>query len=182
MQDDKIIEAIHNKDEEIMGLVIQKYSNLLWKIVSAVLINASSIQDVEECVADVFIHLWMHPEKYETEKGKLSTYLSIVARNKAIDRYRSNQRRKEVSLEENIIIRSELLTGIIDKEERKRLITTLNKLEEPFREVLVRRYLYNQKPREIMAAMGLPKKRIENLLYQGKQKLRTHMERLEGNL
>ena len=65
MNDEKTIQAIQSGDEQAIDNVITKYSKLLWSIASAVLKNAASAQDIEECVADVFIYLWQHPEKYE---------------------------------------------------------------------------------------------------------------------
>lgn len=58
MNDKKVISAIIRQDEQIFAFVIEKYSRLLWKIAASILINAASVQDVEECVADVFIYLW----------------------------------------------------------------------------------------------------------------------------
>ena len=68
--------------------------------VSIVLINAASAQDVEECVADAFIYLWKYPEKYDPDKAKLSSWLSIVARSKGVDSYRRIIRKREISMEE----------------------------------------------------------------------------------
>lgn len=177
MSDEKIILAIRNRDEAIMADVIQKYSKLLWSIASAILINASSVQDVEECVADAFIHLWQSPEKYDPEKGKLSSWLSMVTRSKAIDRYRQVVRKCEVPIEEELVQHSgELLVGIVAKEEHEALITCIEKLETQDKEIVVRRYYYEQKPKEIAVALGMPKKLVENRLYQAKQKLRKMLE------
>lgn len=102
MSDEKVLLAIKEKDERVMAAVIQKYSKLLWKVVASVLVKAATTQDIEECVADVFIHFWMNADKYNRGKGKLSSYLSMVARSKAIDRYRQMIRRQEVSIEEQV--------------------------------------------------------------------------------
>ena len=58
MQDKRIITAIADRDEQVFACVVRKYSKLLWRIAASVIINAASAQDVEECVADVFIYLW----------------------------------------------------------------------------------------------------------------------------
>ena len=84
MNDKKVISAIIRQDEQIFAFVIEKYSRLLWKIAASILINAASVQDVEECVADVFIYLWQHPEKYDPDRAKLSSYLSVVARSRRL--------------------------------------------------------------------------------------------------
>lgn len=48
----------------------------------------------------------------------------------------------------------------------------VNALGEPDREILVRRYYYEQKPKEIALALNLSVKQVNNRLYQTKQKLR----------
>lgn len=172
LNDKKIISAIIKRDERMLAFVVQKYSKLLWKIVASILLNVSSVQEVEECVADVFIFLWQYPEKYNSDKAKLSSWLSMIARSKSVDRYRSLIKRKEISLEETIIESlgyAEVKTSDEDKEE---LLSYIAELDEKEKELIVRRYYYEQKPAEIAIALDLPKKQIENRLYYIKQKLK----------
>ena len=144
LNDKKIISAIEARDERMLAFVVQRYSKLLWKIATSILINAASVQDVEECVADVFIYLWQYPEKYDPDKAKLSSWLSVVARSKAVDSYRRITRKKE-------------------------------------KELVIRRYYYEQKPAEIAVALDMPKKQVENRLYYVRQKLKKMMEKQEGD-
>lgn len=172
LNDQKIISAIIKRDERMLAFVVQKYSKLLWKIVASILLNVSSVQEVEECVADVFIFLWQYPEKYNPDKAKLSSWLSMIARSKAVDRYRSLIKRKEISLEETIIESlgyAEVKTSDEDKEE---LLSYIAELDEKEKELIVRRYYYEQKPAEIAIALDMSKKQIENRLYYVKQKLK----------
>ena len=55
---------------------------------------------------------------------------------------------------------------------KRRIFTLINALGEPDREILVRRYYYEQKPKEIALALNLSVKQVNNRLYQTKQKLR----------
>lgn len=177
MSDEKVLLAIMNRDERMMSTVMNKYSKLLWKIVSAVLANTGTVQDVEECVADVFIDFWLHPDKYKPERGKLSSWLSMVARTKAIDRFRQIAKKKEFSIEEEVLTyHEEILENIVKKEEKEQLISCVEKLESGDREILLRRFYYEQKPKEIAAALNLSRKQVENHLYQTKMKLRKMME------
>lgn len=172
LNDKKMISAIIKRDEQMLAFVIQKYSKLLWKIAASILLNVSSVQEVEECVADVFIFLWQYPEKYNPDRAKLSSWLSMIARSKAVDRYRSLIKNKEISMEE-IIVESlgyaEVKTSDEDKEE---LLSYIAELDEKEKELIVRRYYYEQKPAEIALALDIPKKQIENRLYYAKQKLK----------
>ena len=176
LNDKKIISAIIDRDEQMLAFVVQKYSKLLWKIAASILINAASIQDVEECIADVFIYLWQYPEKYDSNKAKLSSWLSVIARTKAIDRYRQNIRKRELPMEE---IAAEGLAHaeitVIDAEKEK-LLSCIEELDEKEKELIIRRYYYEQKPAEIAVVLEIPKKQVENKLYYAKQKLKKMME------
>ena len=180
LNDKKIITAIINRDEQMLAFVVQKYSKLLWKITASILINAASVQDVEECVADVFIHLWQCPEKYDPDKGRLSAWLSMIARSKAIDRYRQIIRKRESSIEE-IAAESVVYAEIAATDaEDERLLSCIGELDGKEKELIIRRYYYEQKPAEIAVVLDIPKKQVENKLYYVRQKLKKMMEGQEG--
>lgn len=180
MSDKEIVLAIQKGDESAIAKVMRNYSKLLWSIVGAVLANTATEQDMEECVADVFIYLWQNPDRYDAEKGKLSSWLSVIARTKAIDRYRKLVRKKEVEMEDNLPMQGfDVLSEILRQGDREKLAACLERLEEVDREIVVRRYFYDQKPRQIAIAVGLSGKQVENRLYQAKQKLKKWLE--EGN-
>ena len=65
-----------------------------------------------------------------------------------------------------------IVDDMIQEETRRVLIAAVNALGEPDREILVRRYYYEQKPKEIALALNLNVKQVDNRLYQTKQKLR----------
>lgn len=178
MNDKKIIAAIIRQDEQVFAFAIQKYSKLLWKVAASVLINAASAQDVEECVADVFIYLWQYPEKYNPEKSKLSSWLSMVARSKAVDRYRRIIKKREISME--MMVENLEYAEIAAGEEKEQLQSCMDELDEKEKELIIRRYYYEQKPAEIAVALDMPKKQVENKLYYVKQKLKKMLERQEG--
>lgn len=181
MNDKEIITAIAGRDERMLAFVIQKYSGLLWKTAAAILINGASVQDVEECVADAFIYLWQHPEKYDLDKAKLSSWLSMVARSRAIDRYRRIAKKREIPLEE-IAVEGLGYTETAADEKKERLRRCIGELEEKEKELITRRYYYEQKPAEIALALDMPRKQVENRLYYVKQKLKKSMEVAYGKI
>lgn len=173
--DKKIISDIQARNEKTFEYVVDKYSKLVWKVASSILINASSICEIEECVADVFIYLWEYPEKYDPEKGKLSSWLSIIARSRAIDRFRKIQKEKQVSFDELLLLEKEQLS-IDNDNQADRLKECIDKLGSEEKEIIIRRFYYEQKNREIALAMGMKPKQIENHIYNAKIKLRKMME------
>lgn len=189
LNDKKIISAIAARDERMLAFVVQKYSKILWKIAASILINAASVQDVEECVADVFIYLWQYPEKYDSDKAKLSSWLSVVARSKAVDSYRRIARKREISMEEIVVenlgyaensAADEEMYSMEEANSKDKLRSCIDELDEKEKELIMRRYYYEQKPAEIAVALDMPKKQVENRLYYVRQKLRKMMEKQKG--
>ena len=173
MKDSTIANRIQDRDAHTIDGIINKYSKLLWQIVSAVLKNIGSEQDVEECVADVFIDLWENPDKYDAERGTLKTWLCMMARCKAIDRYRMLSRHSTVPLESAMMVgRMGMQEAFLQEETKQELVAAVNALSDVEKDILVRRYYYEQKPKEIAKALNLPLKQVENYLYRSKQKLR----------
>lgn len=173
MRDETVISGIKQRDENVINDVIEKYSKLLWPIASAVLKNAGSEQDVEECIADVFIDLWEHPDKYDPQRGTLRTWLCMVARCKAIDRYRAISKHSTVPLEGAMMVgRLGMQDALLQEETKRELAAAVNALADIERDILLRRYFYEQKPGEIAKALDLTVKQVNNYLFRSKQKLR----------
>ena len=173
----KIISAIIHQDEQALAFAVQKYSRLLWKTAASVLANAASVQDAEECVADVFIFLWQHPEKYNPEKAKLSSWLSMIAKARAIDRYRRIIKKRELPIEEIVVESLEYAKIGPSDQEKEKLRACIDELDEKERDLIIRRYYYEQKPAEIAIALELSKKQVENKLFYVKQKIKKLMEK-----
>lgn len=173
MNDERVITAIKCRNEAAINEVITKYSKLLWSVAGAVLHQIGSTQDIEECVADAFIYLWEHPEKYDSQRGRLKTWLSIVARTQAVNRCREIAKRNVVPLEDtDFIDQLGIVDTFLETETRRALLAAIHALGEPDREILIRRYYYEQKPKEIALALDLSVKQVDNRLYQTKLKLR----------
>lgn len=65
-----------------------------------------------------------------------------------------------------------IVDDILKEETRRALIAAINALGEPEREILIRRYYYEQKPKEMALALDMNVKQVDNRLYQTKLKLR----------
>lgn len=181
MRDERILVELTERNEQTICYIMERYTKLLWTVADAVLKNVGTPQDVEECVADVFIQLWQYPERFDPKRGRLKSWLCIVARSRALDRFREISRCNTVSLDDVMLIgRMGVQDYVIQEESKKELADTLNQLSLVDREILIRRYYYEQKPREISVAMNLTVKEINNHLYRSKQKLRKAVSQKGG--
>ena len=112
----------------------------------------------------------------------MKSFLVRVGKNLAIDKYRKLTRGNLTLIQEYYGLDNDEdpQQSILTKESREEILEALDNLKEPDKEIIVRRYFYNEKVRVISEKMDLPSKKIENTLYQGKLKLKTILVNKEG--
>ena len=176
MDDEILIQKLLNEEQEAFSYIIGTYSKLLWVVVGGILGKVGTPEDIEECISDVFVQVWRNPKAFNSQKGSLKTFLAVMAKSKALDAYRKLSKSKIVELDE--AIRStddDLLDYILDKEMCQALFTAIESLTEPNKEIIMRRYFFEERPSYIAKIISLPLKEVENRLYQSKQKLRKQL-------
>lgn len=180
MTEQQMIHGLQAGNERALDAAMVAYSRLLWSIARSVLSNVGSAEDMEECVADAFIQLWHNRNAMSQSRGSIRSWLCTVVKSRAIDRYRKIARQSEVAMDEQL---EALGTGIFDQTLdavlQRELLAAVHALGEPDQEILLRRYYYQQKPKDIAVALDMTAKQVENRLFRAKLKLR---EQLKGGL
>jgi RNA polymerase sigma-70 factor, ECF subfamily len=77
-------------DDHALAEVFDALGRSVYGSAMSVIGDDHAAQDV---VQDVFIELWTHPDRYDPAAGTLRTYLSVMARHRAVDLLRSELRR-----------------------------------------------------------------------------------------
>jgi RNA polymerase sigma-70 factor, ECF subfamily len=70
--------------------IFDRLASVVYGGALGVLGDGTAAQDV---VQDVFVELWTHPDRYDPAAGTLRTYLTLLARHRAVDLVRSELRR-----------------------------------------------------------------------------------------
>ncbi len=84
-EDLELVEGLVRHEPSAMDALCQRYSTVLKAIIMKVLHDESEAEDV---LQEVFLQVWDRALTYSPEKGKLLSWLSTVARRRAIDRVR----------------------------------------------------------------------------------------------
>ncbi len=92
-RDTALLLRIATKDAAAFHEFHRLHANLVYATVSQVLNNP---HDAEDIMQDVMVMIWQKAHLYEPRKGKPLTWVISMARNRAIDRLRSKQRRSRL--------------------------------------------------------------------------------------
>lgn len=167
--DDKVLLSILDADpEQGMDLLQGLYAETL-RFVAAQRLDDPA--DVQECVCDTLTDFYLQRERFNTDKGSLRGYLTVIARNKAIHRYRENQRQWLAIL----LSRKDTLQ-MENWEQTEQLRLALTRLPEQDRLILKLKYYDGYTGREIAEILGMEYEAVKKRLQRALKKLQKLIE------
>ncbi|WP_081891592.1 sigma-70 family RNA polymerase sigma factor [Verrucomicrobium sp. BvORR106] len=89
-----LLQRIGQRDVAAFQYFYKKFSGLLYSTIHRVL---NDHQDTEDIMQEVLVQIWQKAHLYEPTKGKPLTWVTTMARNRAIDRIRAKQRRSRLN-------------------------------------------------------------------------------------
>jgi len=163
---------------ELMDLLDRNPELGLECIIHTKVSTVGTEEDIHECVSDVFMDFFLKKESMDQSKGSVKGYLAVIAKHKGIDLYRKLSRAagrstdyKEnwESLEDT---RVNLEQSVIAREEKSLILGALNSLGEPDREIIIRKYYFGQKTKEIAGMLNLRENTVDKKISRGLKKLK----------
>lgn len=176
--DQELLQLIHKDASRGIGLLMDRYSGLLYYIVRGKLNDRQ--QDIEECVSDVFIEFYSKMDDIDLQKGSIKAYLATIATRRAIDRVRKIMSHPEQDFEE--------LEGVIgeetnepehvamDSERNEYMLQEVKNLREPDSTILYRRYYLAQPVKEIAQDMGMKSNSVSKRITRALEVLQSRLE------
>ena len=170
MKDKEILALLREKDPRGMEALMARYSRLVRYVVGGVLRDA---HDAEECVSDVWMSMWEKAERFDESLGSLTTWLTAVARNAAINAARAAARRAGEPLHEDHPSPDTPEDALLRAERARALQAVINRLEPRERDLFYRKYYYMQSVRQMAAELSLPERAVEGRLYRLRKRLQN---------
>ena len=140
--------------------------------------------EAEEVIQDVFSYLWRKPDSYSPSKGKFSSWLLVITRNRSIDRYRSRKRRLDRGQSDEVLNQKEDFSQTDGAEEatlndeRKQLRVAFRLLPPDQRQVLELSYFKGFNHKEISEKLDLSLGTVKSRIRLGVEKLRNSLSTL----
>ena len=171
MDEKDLIDRLRQGDEEALRALLRRHTPLLRYVLKPLLPDE---RDREECLADISMKLWQNASLYDEKRGSFRTWLTVLARNSALNRAR--HARMDAPLEETVphtggSAEEELLR----RERQQQLTAALSRLPSDERALFYRKYWYRQPTAQIAAELGLSPRAVEGRLYRIRQKLRQEL-------
>jgi RNA polymerase sigma-70 factor, ECF subfamily len=131
----------------------------------------------EDVVQDVFMHLWRRPRAFDERRGSLRAYITMLARSRAIDRWRTQavhdgavERLERAAREPHDASAAE---RVIERERRAWALSVIDRLPPPQREAVLLAFGRGLSAGEIAAALGVPPGTAKSRVRLGLEKLRA---------
>ena len=171
MEEKKLLELLQKKPDEGMKELMAKYMGYCYTIVKNRLPYFPQ-EDIEECVSDVFLDVYRYKEKIDPEKGGLRTFVAVVARRRAADRYQDALEKNSLPLEEGMANKEKGLPF----EEKEMLLHAIRSLGDPDEKILIWKFYYGFPTRKIAETLGLKENTVDQKVKRGLDKLRKTLE------
>ena len=163
------------RHQDAMGRFLAEYTPLIRYIIGPIL---SDERDREECLSDVALQIWNRIETYDPAKSSFTTWISVVARNAALDRVRSLPPQVEELNETLAAVVGNPEDAFRQKEQRQAMRKALQALSDGERQLFYRKYYYLQPTSQIAAELGATPRGIEGRLRRIRLKLQKRLRHL----
>ena len=174
-EDIDTVRRIAERDSRAFQSFYQRYSGLIYASIASVL---NDHHDAEDVMQEVLVQLWNKAHLYEPRKGKPLTWLTTMARNRAIDRIRSKQRRSRLNdgfEQENRNLQAKVEEcgheSLADKERHGMLLRAVSKLSADQREAIEMAYFSDMTQAEVAEKLQQPLGTIKARIRRGVHRL-----------
>ena len=181
-EDESLVRRMAAGDDAALGALYERWHAVVHGVVSRLLRQSD---DVEDVVEETFWQAWRQASRFDRSRGAVQTWLSTIARSRALDRVRARRRRREEPLEgdDGQVVVQQAAEGNpgLDAEasERRRIVVAaLAKLPVEQREALELGYFGGLSQREIAERTGQPLGTVKTRMRLALQKLRSQLQML----
>ncbi|WP_245915880.1 sigma-70 family RNA polymerase sigma factor [Merismopedia glauca] len=165
------------KDAAAIGKLYDRYGGLMYSLAFRILGNS---QEAEDLIQEIFVNLWQKCS-YDPTRGSLKSFLLILVRSRAIDRWRSqkNTQHRLENWQNEMLLVDEDDPHTDDITERVR--SALTELPETQRQALEMAYYQGLSQSEIAKQLDVPLGTVKSWFRLGFVKMRQMLKDLTPN-
>jgi RNA polymerase sigma factor (sigma-70 family) len=173
LTEEELVLALTNREKIAIEALYDMYSASLFGVISRIIADTATAEDV---LQETFVKIWHSFSGYNSEKGRLFTWMVNIARNLAIDKIRSKDyknQNKNQELENNVTSIDEQRSTVYKPELLgiKELVETLKPEQKSILDLV---YFKGYTHVEAADELGIPLGTIKTRLRMAIQQLRKH--------
>ncbi len=186
MTDEQLLEMLGKSPKKARSLLIEKYGGYVYAVVIDKLRSLCSSEEIEDCVSDVFVELFTHIYSYDSNKGSLKGFISVIAKRTAINAYQRLTYRRNITQSTddetaNILVTEENPDEDVQKKLfRKHLWEIVDSLGEPDSDIIVCQYFYELKVSEIAEKLHMSSAAVQKRSIRARLRIKKILEREYG--
>jgi RNA polymerase sigma-70 factor (ECF subfamily) len=166
LSDEIALKLAAQGDQEAFGILYERYVS---RIYSYIYYRTGNQHDAEDLTARVFFRALRHVENYKDRGLPLSAWLYRIAHNLVANWHRDNSRRKEIPLDEIILVRHggdlpEMV--LIENEEKENLLSVIHRLPADRQQLILLKFVEHLSNAEIGQVMGRSEGAVKSLYHR----------------
>jgi RNA polymerase sigma-70 factor, ECF subfamily len=175
--DADLIVSLRQGNRNALSILYDRYGGLVYTLALKLLDRNDEAEDLTQ---DVFLSFWKQ-NKFNPDRGTLSSYLCLVTRSRAIDKLRSRQSEQKSlqRLQQHVIPETDLSTPLESvslTEEVAIVRQSLSTLNDVQRQILELSYYQGLSQSAISMQLNLPLGTVKTHMRQGLIKLRQLLQ------
>ena len=174
---ESVLAQVARRDPDSLDYCIERYGNLIWSLARR---YSPSQADAEDAVQEIFLELWQKANRFNPAMSAETTFVTMIARRRLIDRYRKQSRSIETTSTENDFDEQPDMSGATSAElidEAAKATRCLDGLVLNQRDILRRSIHEGKSHSQISAELQIPLGSVKSFARRGLIQLRQCMEK-----
>jgi RNA polymerase sigma-70 factor (ECF subfamily) len=166
-------------NQEAFGALYERYVD---RIYNYIYYRTGNQFDAEDLTARVFFRAMRHIENYTDRGLPISAWLYRIAHNLVANWHRDNSRRREVPLDEILLVRPDgehPEWALLQSEEQERLLRVIRHLPPERQQLLILKFVHHLSNAEIGQIMGRTEGAVKSLYHRTLLSLRDEFDKIK---
>jgi RNA polymerase sigma-70 factor (ECF subfamily) len=169
-----ILPRVARGEEFAVEEFMSSYGNLVWALAKRF---TNTAEDAEDAAQDIFLEVWQNAGRYDSAKSAESTFITMIARRRLIDRLRKTYRQPQTQSIENSF---EVQAAAGEKQlqakvEAKQAVKAMSQLRPEQRNLMLMTIFDGLSHGEIAQITGMPLGTVKTNIRRGFNRMREIM-------
>lgn len=180
--DEELARLMQSGKTELLSLLIERYEKKIGRYAKKFL---SDSEDIDDVLQEIFIKVYVNINSFDVSK-KFSPWIYRIAHNELVNVLRRRKKNIFPIFNLDIFLPYNISKDVADKENQERDIkkaieTSLNKLEVKYKEPIILFYLDDLSYKEISEILRIPASTVGIRIRRAKEKMKSILENQKTN-